>query len=103
MKGLYNSYWNMAPQYRNSTDINERRCIEHQWVDIDCAAEERLLREADTSTTNEKGQTLLHLAVNIGSPQMIALSLNRGAVVSMQDQGGKTALHLAAKRGSQKT
>jgi len=85
------------------TAQNERCCIGHQWMDIDCAAEERLLREADTSTMDEKGQTLLHLAVDIDSPQMVALSLNRGAVVSLQDQGGKTALHVAAKRGSQKT
>lgn len=72
-------------------------------MDIDCAAKERLLREADTLTMDEKGKTLLHLALDIGSPQMVALSLNRGAVVSLQDQGGKTALHVAAKRGSQKT
>ncbi len=58
------------------TAQNERRYIGQQWVDIDCAAEERLLREADTSTTDKKGQTLLHLAVDIGSPQMVALSLN---------------------------
>ncbi len=45
-------------------------------MDIDCTAKERLLREADTSTTDEKGQILLHLAVDIGSPQMVALSLN---------------------------
>ena len=32
---------------------------------IDCAAEERLLREADRSTMDEKGQKLLHLAVSL--------------------------------------
>jgi hypothetical protein len=72
-------------------------------MDIDCAAEERLLREADTSTTDKKRQTLLHLTINIGSPQMVELSLNREAVVSLQNQEEKIALHMATKRDSQKT
>jgi len=50
------------------------------WASVgghDCAAEELLLRGADTSTTDEKGQTLIHLAVESRSLQMVALILNR--------------------------
>lgn len=51
--------------------------------------EELHMRGADTSTT--KGQTLIHLAVDSRSPQMVALLLNRGAATSAQDHGGRTA------------
>ena len=57
------------------------------------------MRGADMSTRDEKGQTLLHLAVESRSPQMVTLLLNRGAAMSAQDHGDKTAFHLAAKRG----
>jgi len=39
------------------------------------AAEELLMRGADTSITDEKGQALLHLAVESRSPQMVTLLL----------------------------
>ena len=66
------------------------------------AAEGLLSRGADMSTTDEKGQILLHLAVESRSLQMVILLLNRGAAMSAQDYRGRTALHLAAERGIQK-
>ena len=65
-------------------------------------AEKLLMRGADMSNTDEKGQTLLHLAVRSRSPQRVTLLLNRGAAISVQDHEGRTPLHPAAERGSQK-
>ncbi len=50
------------------------------------------MRGADTSTTDEKGQTLPHLAVESRSPQITSWLLNRGAAMSAQGHGGMIAL-----------
>ena len=47
---------------------------------------------------DEKGQTLLRLAVESRSPQMVSLLSNRGAAMPMQDRGGRVVLHLADER-----
>jgi hypothetical protein len=61
------------------------------------AADELLLHGA-ISPINKKGQTFLHLAVLSRSTEIVAVLLDKGAVVSAQDLEGSTALHLVAGR-----
>ncbi|KAL2047093.1 hypothetical protein N7G274_001112 [Stereocaulon virgatum] len=61
------------------------------------AAEELSLQGADVSFTDEKGQILLHWAVESASTQMVTWPLDKGAVIPARDSGGGTALHVAAE------
>jgi len=52
---------------------------------------------ADVNTTNDQGETPLHLAV--ASSMMVVLLLDRGADAARQDKQGNTPMHRAAEQG----
>jgi ankyrin repeat protein len=63
------------------------------------AADELFSHGADISLINKKGQTFLHLAVLSKSIKIVAVLLDKGAVVFAQDLEGSIALHVAANQG----
>ena len=48
---------------------------------------------------NLAGQTLLHLAVRLGTPEVVNELIDAGADIDAQDAAGIAPLHLAAQRG----
>jgi len=51
---------------------------------------------ADVKTKNERGDTLLHLAMMRGSPEVVKFLVSKGADVNAKDSNGGTPLHWVA-------
>lgn len=62
-----------------------------------------LIREADLSQQNERGQTPLMLAVGTGNQEVIIAMLRNGAAINQKDNRGDTAAHIVARNGHEKS
>ena len=69
---------------------------ETAWARVDRVAAMLDADPALLEATNALGKTPLHIAMTSGSPEMIALLINRGANVNAADNTGLTPLHIAA-------
>jgi len=60
-------------------------------------------KKLELDTTDEWGNTALHVAARYGNSEMVDILLRNGADINLMDGCGETALHIAARDGNQDT
>jgi ankyrin repeat protein len=80
----------------NGNTVLHEGLVFRGWPENKEMVELLLDRGVDPNAANDRGETPLHRAVNIGAPdpEPIAVALRRGAQPNRTDKEGRTALHL---------
>ncbi|XP_033213345.1 serine/threonine-protein phosphatase 6 regulatory ankyrin repeat subunit A-like [Belonocnema kinseyi] len=91
-------------------NLNSINCVLRDFISKYLWMEEHFLLLIDSganiNSRNERGQTPLHLAVELASvlchKDKLKLLADYGSEITVQDEDGNTPLHLAVKKGNQK-